>query len=99
IAIVSYGGVSATFSQRVFRKEIAGRSGDPVKAAMGIIDKRNSTTDGSKSESLPELARRGIMTYAERKILTDKATAEWRLGHGSPIPYELLTGSGSMRLL
>ena len=39
------------------------------------------------------------MTYAERKILLDKATAPWRIGHGAPAPYELLTGSGNMRLL
>jgi hypothetical protein len=32
------------------------------------------------------------MTYAERAILRDKSTASWRLGHGSPVPYELLTG-------
>jgi len=39
------------------------------------------------------------MTYAERKILLDKATAPWRIGHGAPAPYELLTGSGNMHLL
>ena len=33
------------------------------------------------------------------KILLDKATAPWRIGHGAPAPYELLTGSGNMRLL
>ncbi len=99
IAVVSYGGVSATFAQRVYRKEIAGKTGDPVKAALEVIDKRDSRAGVGQKDTLSELARRGIMTFAERKIIVDKAMAEWRIGHGSPIPYELLTGSGSMRLL
>jgi hypothetical protein len=99
VAIVSYGGVSATFAQRVFRKEIAGKSPDPVKAAIEIIDRRDGRAGVGQTDGMSELARRGIMTYAERKILIDKANADWRLGHGAPVPYELLTGSGSMRLL
>jgi len=39
------------------------------------------------------------MTYAERATLMDRSDAEWRMGHGNPVPYELLTGSGSMDLL
>jgi hypothetical protein len=31
------------------------------------------------------------MAYAERAILKDKSTALWRMGHGSPAPYELLS--------
>lgn len=99
VAIVSYGGVSATFAQRVFRKEIAGKTADPVKAALEIIDRRDGRSGVGQTDGMSELARRGIMAYAERKILTDKAAAEWRMGHGAPVPYELLTGSGSMRLL
>ncbi len=99
IAVVSYGGTSATFAQRVYRKEIAGRAGDAFKAALEIINKRDSRSGIGQTDGMSELGRRGIMTYAERKILVDKSTAEWRIGHGHPAPYELLTGSGSMHLL
>jgi hypothetical protein len=99
VAIVSYGGISATFAQRVFRKEIAAKTADPVKAALEIIDRRDGRAGVGQPDGMSELARRGIMGYAERKILIDKGAAEWRMGHGSPVPYELLTGSGSMRLL
>jgi hypothetical protein len=34
------------------------------------------------------------MSFAERKILLEKCTAPWRMGHGNPTPYELLTGGG-----
>jgi hypothetical protein len=39
------------------------------------------------------------MSYSERAVLAHKATAPWRMGHGNPAPYELLTGSGNMDLL
>jgi hypothetical protein len=39
------------------------------------------------------------MRQIERAVLLTKSTAPWRLGHGNPVPYELLTGSGSMDLL
>src|SRR5437016_7806484 len=68
IAIVSYGGVSATFSQRVFRKEITGKPSDPVKAALEIINSRDSRSGVGQKDQLAELARRGIMSFAERKI-------------------------------
>src|SRR5205814_9408774 len=80
-------------------KEIASKNADPIKAALEVIDRRDARGGVGQKEGMSELARRGIMTFGERKILLDKATAEWRLGHGAPIPYELLTGSGSMRLL
>jgi hypothetical protein len=99
VAVVSYGGTSATFAQRVYRKEIAGKMADPFQAALEVIKKRESRSGVDQKDTLSELARRGIMTYAERKILVDKSTAAWRFGHGAPAPYELLTGSGNMQLL
>jgi hypothetical protein len=39
------------------------------------------------------------MAYAERAVLLRKSNAPWRIGHGSPAPYELLTGSGMRDLL
>src|SRR5690606_8683734 len=52
-----------------------------------------------RRDKLTELAQRGIMAYAERAILLRRSTAPWRLGHGTPAPYELITGSGSLDLM
>jgi hypothetical protein len=48
---------------------------------------------------MSEMARRAIMAYAERAILLDRSNATWRMGHGNPAPWELLTGAGSMDLM
>src|SRR5207248_2278052 len=39
------------------------------------------------------------MEYAERAILTRRSAAVWRMGHGNPVPYELLTGAGILELM
>jgi hypothetical protein len=39
------------------------------------------------------------MAYAERAILLNRSTATWRMGHGNPAPYELITGSGNLDLM
>lgn len=99
VAVVSYGGTKATFSQRVYRKEITAKNADPVKQVLDVIDQRSGRPGVGQNDGPSELRRRGIMTYAERKILLDRSTADWRIGHGQPAPYELITGSGDMELL
>src|SRR5262249_12536881 len=44
----------------------------------------------SRHDVLSELARRALMSYAERAVLATKAQAPWRMGHGSPAPLELI---------
>ncbi len=39
------------------------------------------------------------MTYAERAVLLREAKGAWRLGHGAPASFELITGSGSRDLM
>jgi hypothetical protein len=70
---------------------------------MELLERRRSRAaigiDSGGRDRLSSLARRGIMAYAERAVLLDKATAPWRMGHGSPTPYELVTGSGIVELV
>ena len=62
-------------------------------------ERRGGLNQPSQRDSLSELARRGIMAYGERAILLRRSTAPWRMGHGNPAPYELITGSGSLDLM
>jgi hypothetical protein len=98
VAIVGYGGTSGAFSQRLFRKEMASQSANPMQEAMDYINMRQNRFRGRK-DSLSRLARRGVRAYAERAALLDKSSAEWRMGHGNPCAHELLSGSGYMGLL
>lgn len=102
ICLVSYAGEQGAWVQRLFRRDLRVRGMDPVQEALSILEKRDERSgvgQPDKRDGLTELGRRGIMAYAERAVLLKKSKVPWRMGHGNPAPYELLTGSGSMELL
>ena len=102
VCLVSYAGEQGSWIQRLYRRDLRVRGLDPVQEALSLLEKREARSgiaQPDKRDRLTELGRRGIMTYAERAVLLKKSKAPWRMGHGHPAPYELLTGSGSMDLL
>jgi len=102
VCLVSYQGDQLSLSQRLYRRDLRAAGDDPVSEAKTLLDRRQQRASPSiegRRENLSDLARRGIMAYAERAVLLQRSEARWRMGHGVPAPYELLTGSGSMELL
>lgn len=102
VCLVSYAGEQGAWVQRLFRRDLRVRGMDPIQEALSILEKRESRSgldQADRRDRLSELGRRGIMSYAERAVLLKKSKVPWRMGHGNPAPYELLTGSGSMDLL
>jgi hypothetical protein len=102
VCLISYQGSELALSQRMFRRDLRTVGSDPVEEAKDLLARRKERTAvgfTDKRDTLSELARRGIMTYAERATLLHRSTAQWRMGHGNITPYELLTGSGNMALL
>ena len=93
VCLVSYNGAQGSWVHRLFRRDLRAKQGNPVEEVLTVLERREKReAQSGGGDSLSELARRGIMTYAERAILKDKSQANWRMGHGSPIPYELITG-------
>jgi hypothetical protein len=93
VCLVAYNGQQGTWAHRLFRRDLREKANDPVGEALTILDRREHREGQSQeSNKLSELARRGIMAYAERAILLTKSRARWRMGHGNPAPYELLAG-------
>lgn len=102
VGLVSYQGHQGTWGHRLFRRDLRVKTGDPTEEMLQLLERRQQRgglNQPSRRDTLSELARRGIMAYAERAILLRRSTAVWRMGHGSPAPYELLTGSGSLDLM
>lgn len=102
ICLLSYQGDQLTLSQRLYRRDLRSTGDDPLTEAKELLERRNDRAASGvedRRDTLSELARRGIMAYAERAVLLERSAARWRMGHGNPAPYELLTGSGSMELL
>ncbi|MCM8748473.1 hypothetical protein NET02_04885 [Thermomicrobiaceae bacterium CFH 74404] len=102
VCLVSYQGSQGTWSQRLFRRDLRVTSKDPREEMLAVLERRERRAGLNQTErrdQLTELAQRGIMSYAERAILLRRSTAKWRMGHGNPAPYELVTGSGSPKLM
>lgn len=102
ICLVSYRGDQGSWVHRIFRRDLrTASSKSPVDETLEILDRRRKrgAVDQTSHDRLTELARRGIMAYAERAVLLDRSSAEWRIGHGNPTPYELVTGSGMLELV
>jgi hypothetical protein len=102
VSLVSYAGEQGSWVQRIFRRDIRQHGRDPIAEALDILERRQQRAGlgrSARGDVLSELLRRGLMTYSERAVLLKKSSAPWRMGHGQPAPYELITGSGNMELL
>lgn len=102
VSLVSYRGDQGTWAQRLYRRDLRLAGADPIAEALELLERRGDRSGLNQPDTrdgLGEMAQQGIMEYAERAFLLDRSTAPWRMGHGSPAPYTLLTGSGSMDLM
>jgi hypothetical protein len=101
VSLVAYDGNQGTWSHRLYRRDLRVSGGDPAEEALRLLERREGRDGLNRTgrDMLARLARRGIMAYAERAILLRRSNAPWRMGHGNPAPFELLTGSGSLDLM
>src|SRR5205807_9768802 len=94
VSLVSYRGDQGTWGQRLFRRDLH-QKGVDVEEMMEFLErraKRDSSARMPGHDRLGELVQKAILDYFERAILLRRSEAAWRLGHGNPVTYELLTG-------
>ena len=102
VCLVSYHAEQGSWVHRFYRRDLRATGDDPEDLAIKLLDQRQDLPgpgDVAQAERLSDIARRGVMAYAERAALLDRSEAPWRMGHGSPLAHELLTGAGSMDLM
>jgi hypothetical protein len=101
VSLVSYRGDQGTWGQRLFRRDLR-QKGIDVEEMIEFLERRarrDSSPRMPGQDNLGELVQKTILEYAERAILLRRSEAPWRLGHGNPITYELLTGGGNLELM
>lgn len=96
VSLVSYQGNQGTWCQRLFRRDLQEDGSDRIEEVIAELERRQ---ERSESDGLGELAQKAILDYAERAILLHRSNACWRMGHGNPITYELLTGGDCLELV
>lgn len=98
VCLVSYCGNQGSWSTRLFRKDLREEHADPVGEVMAVLERRGQRAglnQTDRRDGLSELAQRAVMSFAELRVLAERATKPWRMGHGSPAPYQLLAGAGN----
>lgn len=102
VSLVRYNGADNSWVHRLFRRDMRGLFDNQFEELMNLLEireRRPGIGIESSRDHLSELVRRGIMDYMERAALLEQSTALWRMGHGDPTPFSLLTGSGYPELL
>ena len=98
VCLVAYSGNQGSWSTRLFRRDLREEKGDPVNVMNELLERRGrrgGLNQPDRRDGLSELAQRAVMSFAEAVVLLDRSDAVWRLGHGSPAPYQLLAGAGN----
>jgi hypothetical protein len=100
VATVTYHGAEQTWANRIFRRDIPFRGGASlIDETIELLKRRSGTEGAGGRKQLTDRLRRGIMAHMERAVLVEKATAPWRMGHGNPIAFEIISGSGLADLI
>jgi hypothetical protein len=102
VSLVSYQGDRGTWRQRLFRRDLRQHGADPVAELVEMLDRRSrrgALNRSSPDDAYGELVQRALMTYGERAVLLRRSRAVWRMGHGNPVPYELVTGGANLELM
>ena len=98
VSLVSYRGDQGSWATQLFRKDLRETRGDPTEDMLALLEargRRSGLNQPDRRDGLSELAQRAVMSHAEARVLLERATAPWRMGHGSPAPYQLLAGAGN----
>ena len=101
VSLVSYQGHQNNWGQRFFRRDLK-RKGIDVDELIQFLegrDKRDSSARLPGGDQLGELVQHAYLQYVERTVLLRHSEAVWRMGHGNPVTYELLTGGSNMDLM
>jgi hypothetical protein len=94
--LVSYAGNRGSWSTQLFRRDLHEVRGDPVEETVALLEARahrGGLNQPDRRDGLSELAERAVMSYAEMAVLVEHSQAPWKMGHGSPAPYQLLSGA------
>ncbi|MBY0459701.1 MAG: hypothetical protein K2V38_20470 [Gemmataceae bacterium] len=98
VSLVSYAGNQGSWSQRLFRRDLRERHADPAEDVLRLLETRAAragVNQPDRRDGLSELVQRAVMSHAELAALVHRSTAVWRMGHGSPAPYELLLSASN----
>lgn len=98
IALATYLGEHGTWGHRIFQKDVTVSGRTAIERTLALLAQRKAAQEQEET-GISDMLRRGLMANAELSVMARKAEAPWRMGHGHPLPKELLTGAGIPELI
>lgn len=110
VCLTSYLGTGdgGTIGNRLYRHDIMRRNGNAEDEVLAFLSRRarrkkrdvirQEFGDDGQATGISDMMCRALMIYAERAMLVDRSQKDWRMGHGGPMPHELITGSGRNKM-
>jgi hypothetical protein len=95
-------GNPTSIGHRLYRHDLIRKNGNPAEEVLAFIEQRSRRSrpnDDGQHRDISDMMVRAIMAYGERALLTERSKRPWRMGHGSPMPYEMMMGSGSVQII
>jgi hypothetical protein len=104
ICMTSYldDGSPTSIGHRLFRHDMVRRNGNAEEEILAFMQQRarlSTPDENGEVGGMSDMLIRAIMEHGERYLLTERSKKPWRMGHGMPMPYEMMTGSGSARII
>lgn len=106
VCLASYSGDGdgGSIAHRLFRHDIMRRNNAAEQDVVDFLARRSSRRrrgsdqsvygDDDQPMGISDMLCRALMIYGERAMLLERSERPWRLGHGGPMPHELIVGSG-----
>ncbi len=98
VVMANYLGETGAWGHRIFQKDVRLHPRNGLDEALAFLQGRAQQNEEGVG-GISDMLRRGLMMHGELNVLATAATAPWRIGHGHPLPKELLTGTGMPELI
>jgi hypothetical protein len=98
VVMANYLGETGAWGHRIFQKDVRLQPRNGLDEALAFLQGRAQRGEEG-DDGISDMLRRGLMMHGELNVLATAATAPWRIGHGHPLPKELLTGTGMPELI
>jgi hypothetical protein len=87
---------------RLYRHDMVRRYDNAEEELLAFLKQRvraSNTDENGEVAGISDMLVRAIMEHGERYLLIERSRKPWRMGHGLPYPYEMMTGSGSGKII
>jgi hypothetical protein len=93
-------GEPTSVGHRLYRHDMVRRHDNAEEELLAFLYQRAPSSKPDENgdvAGISDMLVRAIMEHGERYLFTERSKKPWRMGHGLPFPYEMMTGRARAR--